>query len=426
MNHDGKYGLILRKKQPLFQKTKPSKLTPRLSVFSNADSSDEEHGQKEVNSQIHREAMKKIVKKQTKMEIQKALEEDATVYEYDSIYDDMKQKTNQKKIPAKVSAADKARKPKYIGSLMKAAESRGRERQRIEERKIEKERQKEGDEFKDKPEFVTSAYRKRMQEREAEEEEERRKAAIEEIMDVRKQKDLSGFYKHLLRQQVGEALPGERLNESEEPGKETASTLPEEDQDTDLSFSSSDDDSNPPEQGLYDASPKSSKVSSSSPSRDQKEQKKSSDSRRSPQGNRGESRRYRNSGRCRSDEDENYSRDHSRRSRSREGGDKRRDSKLDRKHPKESDDQRKRTNENAKTQSKNHERRRRSRSNSPEQKLKKQDNDCQEKRKDDKSVSSSKFEKRTNVGAAMSARDRYLARKKALKVTRAPVDPDSD
>ena len=62
---------------------------------------------------------------------------------------------------------------------MKAAECRGRERQRIEERKIEKERQKEGDEFKDKPEFVTSAYRKRMQEREAEEEEERRKAAIE-------------------------------------------------------------------------------------------------------------------------------------------------------------------------------------------------------------------------------------------------------
>ena len=30
-------------------------------------------------------------------------------------------------------------------------------------------------------------------------------------MDVRKQKDLSGFYKHLLRQQVGEeVLPGEK------------------------------------------------------------------------------------------------------------------------------------------------------------------------------------------------------------------------
>ena len=62
---------------------------------------------------------------------------------------------------------------------MKAAEKRNRERQRIEERKIEKERVKEGDQFSDKPQFVTSAYRKRMQEREKEEEEERRMAAIE-------------------------------------------------------------------------------------------------------------------------------------------------------------------------------------------------------------------------------------------------------
>lgn len=32
---------------------------------------------------------------QTKLEIQKALEEDATVYEYDSIYDEMQQKKRE-------------------------------------------------------------------------------------------------------------------------------------------------------------------------------------------------------------------------------------------------------------------------------------------------------------------------------------------
>lgn len=32
---------------------------------------------------------------QTKLEIQKALEEDATVYEYDSIYDEMQQKKKE-------------------------------------------------------------------------------------------------------------------------------------------------------------------------------------------------------------------------------------------------------------------------------------------------------------------------------------------
>lgn len=64
---------------------------------------------------------------------------------------------------------------------MKAAERRNLARQRVEERKIEKERKQEGDQFSDKPQFVTSAYKKRMEEREKEEEEERRMAALEGI-----------------------------------------------------------------------------------------------------------------------------------------------------------------------------------------------------------------------------------------------------
>ena len=46
---------------------------------------------------------------QTKIEIQKALEQDSSVYEYDSIYDDMKEK-QKKAIPAGVAKADKQRK----------------------------------------------------------------------------------------------------------------------------------------------------------------------------------------------------------------------------------------------------------------------------------------------------------------------------
>jgi len=44
------------------------------------------------------------------LEIQKALEQDATVYEYDSIYDDMKNKVNQKSTPKNVQDADKQKK----------------------------------------------------------------------------------------------------------------------------------------------------------------------------------------------------------------------------------------------------------------------------------------------------------------------------
>uniref|UniRef100_H2ZR02 Nuclear speckle splicing regulatory protein 1 n=1 Tax=Ciona savignyi TaxID=51511 RepID=H2ZR02_CIOSA len=193
------YGLTIPKKKPTLQKT----LKPRLAVFGD-DSGDELDGHKDVNAQIHKEAMKKIVKKQTKLEIQKAMEQDATVYEYDSIYDDMKQKNAVKNLPAAVLSADKQKKPKYIGQLIKAAEHRAKEKLRVEERTIERERKKEGDQFSDKPAFVTSAYKKRMEERQKEEEEERRQAAIEDAMDVRKQRDLSGFYKHFLNRQVGE------------------------------------------------------------------------------------------------------------------------------------------------------------------------------------------------------------------------------
>lgn len=53
-----RYGLILSKKSK-----DSGKLKPRLSAFNNDDSGDED-GKGHVNSQIHKEAMKKIMKKQ--------------------------------------------------------------------------------------------------------------------------------------------------------------------------------------------------------------------------------------------------------------------------------------------------------------------------------------------------------------------------
>lgn len=72
------------------------------------------------------------------------------------------------------------------------------------EKKIQREREMEKGEFDDKEAFVTSAYKKKLQERAEEEERERRAAALEARLDVTKQRDLSGFYRHLLNQAVGE------------------------------------------------------------------------------------------------------------------------------------------------------------------------------------------------------------------------------
>ena len=65
--------------------------------------------------------------------------------------------------------------------------------------KVQKEREEEGDEFADKEKFVTSAYRKKMEEMAKLDEEEKKKEAMEQMLDVTKQKDMSGFYRHLFR-----------------------------------------------------------------------------------------------------------------------------------------------------------------------------------------------------------------------------------
>ncbi|NXL94233.1 NSRP1 protein, partial [Alectura lathami] len=187
-----RYGLIMPKK--LQQKNLASN---KLSVF--ADDSDEEPS---VGESLQKEALKKQAMKQTKLEIQKALSEDATVYEYDSIYDEMQQK--KKESNARLLSGKDEKKPKYIHNILKAAEIRKKEQEKRMERKIQKEREMEGGEFAHKEAFVTSAYKKKLQERAEEEERERREAALEAYLDVTKQKDLSGFYRHLLNQTVGE------------------------------------------------------------------------------------------------------------------------------------------------------------------------------------------------------------------------------
>lgn len=116
---------------------------------------------------------------------------------------------------------------------MRAVEDRKKEQERRDDRKIQKEREAEGQKFADKEAYVTSAYRQKLKERQEELEKERKADAIEgkillhytswvpqffcafkcvlyfsAALDVKKQKDLSGFYRHFLNQTVGEeAVP---------------------------------------------------------------------------------------------------------------------------------------------------------------------------------------------------------------------------
>merc|ERR1712141_170300 len=171
------YGLITKKKKP------ESKLTvaPKLSFFDD-DEDEEIDGKKKIEKEIKKSASQKKVNKQTQLDIQRALEQDASIYDYDGVYDQMKEEKEEK-----VVEKTKDKKPKYMQQLLKTAEKRQQLHERRIERKVQKERDAEGDEFADKEKFVTAAYKQKMLEIEEQEKEEKLQDLKESIMDVTKQ-----------------------------------------------------------------------------------------------------------------------------------------------------------------------------------------------------------------------------------------------
>lgn len=212
MGEPKRYGLIISSKKST---NKPVK---KLAVFGNDSSDEEETAHKEVNLSLLQEAQKKKQMKQTQIEIQKAVKEDPTVYEYDAVYDEM----DEKKKAAVAKVPEKDKKPKYMEALLKSAAARKRDYERTIERQVQKEREKEGGEFDDKEAFVTEAFRKKMQEQAEEEERLKRQEAIDAANDVTKQKDLSLFYRNLLNKNVslGGSFTAEDATKIDLPAKE--------------------------------------------------------------------------------------------------------------------------------------------------------------------------------------------------------------
>ncbi|XP_028766963.1 nuclear speckle splicing regulatory protein 1 [Neltuma alba] len=178
-----KYGLNLRhaqKKQPV----RSPLATPF--GFSNDDEND-------VEKEIARQASKNKALKEIEEQQKKALEEDPTVFDYDGVYDKMKQKIARPLVQDR-----EERKPKYIRTLMQKAKEREQYRDIVYERKLAKERSKDDHLYADKDKFVTEAYRKKLAEREKQMELERLRELQEERDDVTKKKDfLLDFYSNL-------------------------------------------------------------------------------------------------------------------------------------------------------------------------------------------------------------------------------------
>lgn len=151
-----------------------------------------------------------------------ALKEDPTIYQYDELYDEMSTTREE----AKKSKTTQSKDSKYIGRLLQTAEKRKKEYERRIERQVQKEREAEGDKYKDKEVFVTSTYRAKLEEMKKAEEADEREAYLENIGDVTKQKDLDGFYRHLYEQKMGneKAEPEAASNDKEVNTEKEAST----------------------------------------------------------------------------------------------------------------------------------------------------------------------------------------------------------
>ncbi|KAG4076367.1 hypothetical protein HA402_005810 [Bradysia odoriphaga] len=176
----------------------PKKDAPKFSKLSAFDS-DSDSDNKESTSKKPKIDLGLIQKKQIARAHNAALAEDPTIFQYDEVFDDIKNERES----AKVVKKTEQKSVKYIGKLMESADRRKKDFERRIERQVQKEREAEGEMYKDKEAFITSSYKQKLEEMKKAEEEEKRSDYLEAIGDVTKQRDMGGFYRHLWEQKMG-------------------------------------------------------------------------------------------------------------------------------------------------------------------------------------------------------------------------------
>ncbi|CEM24009.1 unnamed protein product [Vitrella brassicaformis CCMP3155] len=145
-------------------------------------------------------------------EHQKMLEVDPTIFSYDDIYDNISsqqraeadkqlKRQQQEERAAEEAAGKKKAKPKsrYIESLQRVSQRRQMEQEIIEERNLKREQERDAELYADKDKFITSAYKKKLEERRQLERELAMQDARDTHNEVTKKENLTDFHSHLLK-----------------------------------------------------------------------------------------------------------------------------------------------------------------------------------------------------------------------------------
>lgn len=131
---------------------------------------------------------------------------EADVYDYDGSYDSFKKNDNSNNHPLlSTTAAGSSNfskpKPKYIENIIATSKIREKEQERMYERKLMRDRQKEDELYGDTEKFMTSAYKKKLEDEKKWQYEDKLSDAVEQKTDYRS-KGMHGFYANLMSKNV--------------------------------------------------------------------------------------------------------------------------------------------------------------------------------------------------------------------------------
>ena len=230
------YGLNLPKKKPAANTAHGGARKPTLAAFACDSEDDEDDGgvnggandaaaqRARANKEVKRQQEALLAKQRRDTEAEAAraaaLNQDASAFEYDAVFDDIQKSRGQK-----VKALDEERverKSRYIGDLIAKAEARKVESDISYERRLLKERLKDDHLYADKEKFVTAAYREKLKEDAKWLAKDKVKDAIEEEEDVARRGDMTAFYSNLMNR--NSAMGGDMAKDTRRAAPEPEST----------------------------------------------------------------------------------------------------------------------------------------------------------------------------------------------------------
>ena len=181
------------------RRPQPQQLRPALQAFAqdDDDSDDDGDGNGGIGKQIASYQRHAHSAENNEQAYRQALREDPTVFEYDAVYDSLREGREAGKRKEKLERGSR-----YIADLKAKAVERQREQDAAFDRQKLREIHREDHLYGDKEKFVTGAYRKKLEEERKWIESEQRKEEEERKNDVKKRGNLNAFYANLLTNNV--------------------------------------------------------------------------------------------------------------------------------------------------------------------------------------------------------------------------------